>query len=102
METQEVVIIDGVRTPFGRMGGVLRNFTATELGSFALRGLLDRTKIDKIGRVDAVFAGTAGGDLYAGNIARYIALQAMSRRCVDPQLNRLIMLRGKLHWVSRM
>ena len=76
MGTREVVIIDGVRTPFGRMGGVLRDFTATELGSFALRGLLDRIKIDKIGRVDAVFAGTAGGDLYAANIARYIALQA--------------------------
>ena len=76
METREVVLIKGVRTPFGRMGGVLKDFTSTQLAGFALKGLLKKTGIDKKDKIDAVFAGSAGGDLFAGNPARYALLSA--------------------------
>src|SRR2546421_8676992 len=36
------VIVSAVRTPFGRLGGALADRSATELGSIAIRGALDR------------------------------------------------------------
>src|SRR5256885_14453508 len=36
------VIVSAVRTPFGRLGGGLADKSATELGSIAIRGALDR------------------------------------------------------------
>ena len=45
MENREVVIVDGVRTAFGRMGGSLRPYTAVELASMTIKGLLDKPKI---------------------------------------------------------
>ena len=37
------VIVSAVRTPFGKLGGGLKNYEATELGSIAIRNALDRT-----------------------------------------------------------
>ncbi|MCB0729714.1 MAG: thiolase family protein [Ignavibacteriae bacterium] len=42
---KEVYIIDAVRTPIGSFMGVLSSVSATKLGSIAIKGLLDRTKI---------------------------------------------------------
>jgi len=36
---REVVIVDGTRTAFGRMGGALRNFQSVELAGLTIRGL---------------------------------------------------------------
>lgn len=43
---KEVVIVSAVRTPMGSWGGSLKGFSATELGSFAIKGALDRIKLD--------------------------------------------------------
>jgi len=40
------VIVSAVRTPFGKLGGGLKNLEATELGSIAIRNALDRTGIE--------------------------------------------------------
>jgi acetyl-CoA C-acetyltransferase len=40
------VIVAAVRTPFGRLGGGLAGFEATELGSIAIRAALDRSGVD--------------------------------------------------------
>jgi acetyl-CoA C-acetyltransferase len=37
------VIVSAVRTPFGKLGGGLKNYEATELGSIVIRNALDRT-----------------------------------------------------------
>ena len=76
MENREVVIVDGVRTAFGRMGGSLRPYTAVELASMTIKGLLDKTKILEKGKVDSVMAGSASGDLNTQNFARYACLGA--------------------------
>jgi len=49
----EAVIIDGVRTPFGRKGGALREQRPDSLLAYTLKGLVQRTGIDpsKIGDV---------------------------------------------------
>ena len=42
---RNVVLVDGVRTGFGRIGGSLKQFSLMELGRFALDALLDKTQI---------------------------------------------------------
>ena len=39
------VIVSAVRTPFGKLGGALRNHQATELGAVAVRAALDRAGV---------------------------------------------------------
>jgi acetyl-CoA C-acetyltransferase len=39
------VIVSAVRTPFGKLGGALRNYEATQLGTVAVRSALDRARI---------------------------------------------------------
>src|ERR671927_90977 len=39
------VIVSAVRTPFGRLGGALAGYEATQLGSIAIRAALDRAGI---------------------------------------------------------
>jgi acetyl-CoA C-acetyltransferase len=39
------VIVSAVRTPFGKLGGGLAGFAATELGSFAITGALERADV---------------------------------------------------------
>jgi acetyl-CoA C-acetyltransferase len=40
------VIVSTVRTPFGRLGGGLKNYEATQLGSHVIRAALDRAGIE--------------------------------------------------------
>jgi acetyl-CoA C-acetyltransferase len=40
------VIVSAVRTPFGKLGGGLRDHEATELGAIAIRAALDRVDIE--------------------------------------------------------
>ena len=40
------VIVSAVRTPFGKLGGGLAGYRATELGGIAIRAALDRAGIE--------------------------------------------------------
>lgn len=42
MNKREVYIIAAVRTPIGSFGGKLKDFTATQLGAFAIKGALEK------------------------------------------------------------
>ncbi|NML21565.1 acetyl-CoA C-acyltransferase [Pseudoflavitalea sp. G-6-1-2] len=42
MNKREVYIISAVRTPIGSFGGKLKDFTATQLGSIAIKGALEK------------------------------------------------------------
>jgi acetyl-CoA C-acetyltransferase len=74
-EKNEVYIVDGMRTAIGRMGGALSPFRPEELAAFALKGLLDKTKIDPA-IVDDIFIGHACTNHAAVNIARWATLKA--------------------------
>ena len=51
---KNIVIVDGVRTPFGRLGGGLRQFHTADLGALAIEALMKKTQLD--GKdVDAVY-----------------------------------------------
>jgi len=72
---KNIVIVDGMRTPFGRLGGGLRQFHNVELGAMTIQALLKKAELD-IREVDAVYYGTANGDALCNNPARYTALKA--------------------------
>jgi acetyl-CoA C-acetyltransferase len=40
------VIVSAVRTPFGKLGGALKDYEATELGSIVIRNALDRVGLE--------------------------------------------------------
>ena len=75
MSKREVVFVDGARTAFGTFGKTLRNFTIEQLGGFALKGLVEKSKIlERGGVVDAVYAGSAQPGNSALNLARWVTL----------------------------
>jgi acetyl-CoA C-acetyltransferase len=50
------VIVSALRTPFGRLGGGLKGYEATELGAFVIRAALEGAGVDG-GEVDYVIMG---------------------------------------------
>lgn len=73
---KEIVFVEGVRTAFGRMGGSLRNLSASKLAGIAIKGLLDKTGILDKAQIDTVMMGTAAHCSEALNPARWAALDA--------------------------
>ena len=73
---KNVVFVDAVRTPFGKMGGGLRQFYPTELCGMTVKALAERSGILERGKVDCVFMGSAFGDAHSTNVARYASLYA--------------------------
>ena len=53
---KKVVIVSAVRTPIGSFMGGLSSLTASQLGSFAIKGALDRINLDPT-QVDEVYMG---------------------------------------------
>ncbi|MEB2302091.1 thiolase family protein [Lysinibacillus xylanilyticus] len=72
---REVVIVDGVRTAIGKLGGSLINETADLLGEKVIRALLERTKLDSA-LVDEVILGQAKQSADQSNVARLASLRA--------------------------
>jgi acetyl-CoA C-acetyltransferase len=72
----DAVIVEAVRTPIGKRGGVLAGLHAAEILGCALRALLDRAGIDP-GQVEQVAGGcvTQAGE-QAGNVTRTAWLHA--------------------------
>src|SRR6185503_12963937 len=75
MKAERLVIVDGVRTPFCKMGTDLARMGADELGRVAVNALLTRTGLDPA-LIDEVIFGCVGQPAEAANVARVIALRA--------------------------
>jgi len=52
----EVVIVSAVRTPIGSFGGKLSKISATKLGSYAIKGAIDKISLDNK-LIDEVYMG---------------------------------------------
>ena len=70
---ERIAIVDGVRTPFCKMGTIFNSMSAQELGRIATRELLERTDVD-VNVIDEVIIGNVGQPADAANISRVIAL----------------------------
>ncbi len=76
MKNDEIVILGGSRTPFGKFGGAFRDITATQLGVAAAKGALDTTGVqpDQIDHV--VFGNVIQSSRDAAYLARHVGLYA--------------------------
>jgi 3-oxoadipyl-CoA thiolase len=76
MELEQAVIVDAVRTPIGKYGGILKDIRPDDLAAHVIAALMRRTGIDP-GTIDDVFFGAAN---QAGednrNVARMASLLA--------------------------
>ena len=73
--SEEIVIVGAARTPQGKLKGALSSFSAPQLGSFAIRGALERGGVDPAA-VDAVIMGQVLPAGSGQNPARQAALGA--------------------------
>lgn len=71
----DVVIVDGVRTPFAKAGTKFKEVHAAELGQVALQELIARTNLETED-VDEVIIGNVGNPADSVNIGRVVALRA--------------------------
>ena len=76
MSLQEIVIVGGARTPFGKFGGSLRDVTATELGVAAAKGALDAAGVpaDRVDHV--IFGNVIQSSRDAAYLGRHVGLWA--------------------------
>ena len=68
-----VYIVDGLRTPIGKTGGILKEFLPEALGAAVLKGIIQKQHIQQ-DRIDMVLLGNAIGP--GGNLSRVTLLEA--------------------------
>lgn len=72
---REVVLVDGMRTAFGKRGGSLKSFSGSDLAVLVAKGLLNKTQLLERGaKPDTVMCGSALIDSSSSSPARYVAL----------------------------
>lgn len=71
---ERIAVVEGVRTPFCKGGGKLKDMEADDLGAFALTELIARSGIDPA-IVDEVIIGNVLQPPHATNIARVISVK---------------------------
>ncbi len=72
---RDVVIVEGVRTPFAKSGTKLKTVHAALLGQAALKELIARANLN-VDVVDEVIIGNTGSPSDAVNISRVVALNS--------------------------
>jgi acetyl-CoA C-acetyltransferase len=78
---QEVYIVSAVRTPIGSFGGALSSFSATELGSIAIKGA-----IEKAGIKPELVEECIMGNVLSSNVGQAPARQAALGAGLPPQV----------------
>ena len=68
---REVVIVSAVRTPIGSFGGSLAQFSATQLGGFAIKGAIEKAGL-KADQIQEVIMG----NVLSANLGQAPATQA--------------------------
>jgi acetyl-CoA C-acetyltransferase len=72
---REAVVVDGVRTAIGKMGGSLARYRPEELGAFAIKALVEKTKVNPE-IIDDVFMGISNTWNAAYHPARWATLRS--------------------------
>ncbi|HEU5481192.1 MAG TPA: hypothetical protein VFU90_15210, partial [Candidatus Tumulicola sp.] len=72
----DVVILAGARTPFGNLGGVLRDLTATDLAVCAAEAAIARSGVPKERIDEVVFGNVIQTSADAIYLARHVGLRA--------------------------
>ena len=69
----DVVVVDAVRTPIGKYGGILKSIRPDDMGALVIKALLSRSKLDP-GSIDDVYFGCSN---QAGEDNRNVARMAL-------------------------
>lgn len=72
---RDVVLVEGLRTPFTKAGTKLKKVHPAELGKVALKQVIAQTNLD-VNLIDEVIIGNTGNPPDAVNISRVVALNA--------------------------
>lgn len=72
------VVIDGIRTPIGKLNGAMKDIQPEEIAAFLLQKICERSHLD-IRLLDAVILGQAKQSSDQPNIARLAALMTNFR-----------------------
>jgi acetyl-CoA C-acetyltransferase/3-oxo-5,6-didehydrosuberyl-CoA/3-oxoadipyl-CoA thiolase len=72
----EVVVVDAVRTPVGKYGGILRSVRPDDLGALVMRGIVERAAINPSLIDDVYFGCSNQGGEDNRNVARMATLLA--------------------------
>lgn len=79
MQNKQTIIVSAVRTPFGRLGGALKDVDCYELGALSMRGALRAAGLDPV-FIDEVYWGmgdtSSCRDVYTPIAGRQSALRA--------------------------
>jgi acetyl-CoA acetyltransferase family protein len=73
MNKERIAVIDGIRTPMGKAGGIMKNLQADELGTMVLKELIDRLPFEKE-FINEVIVGNVIQPAHAPNIAKVMAI----------------------------
>lgn len=72
---KNVVVVDSVRTPIGKLGGAMIKITADHLAANVIKELLERTKLDP-SLIDEVILGQAKQSADLSNVARISSIRS--------------------------
>lgn len=76
MAHDDIVVLGGARTPFGKFGGSFKDVTATELGVAAAKGALEASGVQPDWVDHVVFGNVIQSSRDAAYLARHVALWA--------------------------
>ncbi len=76
MQHDEIVVLGGARTPFGKFGGSFKTTSATELGVAAAKGALEASGVQPDQVQHVVFGNVIQSSKDAAYLARHVALMA--------------------------
>lgn len=71
---ERIAIINGIRTPFCKAGGVFKDWEADDLGAFVIRELLDRIEVSPE-EIDELIFGNVLQPPHASNVARVVSVK---------------------------
>ena len=71
-----IVILAGARTPFGKFGGALKRFSATDLGVFASIAAIERANVSPVDIDHVIFGNALQTSSDAIYLARHVGLRA--------------------------
>lgn len=85
-----VYIVDGARTPFGKFGGGLKDFSSSDLGVITAKEVIRKTGIDPNQIEESIYGNVIQDDKDSAYLARHIALRSgLSQSSSALTVNRL-------------
>ncbi|WP_167882229.1 thiolase family protein [Leptospira langatensis] len=73
---QMVVLVDGARTPFGKFGGKLKEFSSSDLAVITAKEVIRRSGVDPSLLQESIYGNVIQDDKDSAYLARHVALRS--------------------------